>query len=145
MRIDATAPAIPSGERSAAPFTRYVAIGDSFTEGMADPDPRRPDEYAGWADRLAAHLSERARMAGGDATTFGYAKPCHPRTACVQQHRSLLTLVQAHRSGRACHQRRVGLGCLQDMRVVQIDHADAPGCGERRQQGGFAHRTWAMQ
>lgn len=32
-------------------FTRYVAIGDSTTEGLEDPDPR--GGYRGWADRLA--------------------------------------------------------------------------------------------
>ena len=36
---------------------RYVAIGDSFTEGMSDPDPVEPDAYVGWADRLSRHLS----------------------------------------------------------------------------------------
>jgi lysophospholipase L1-like esterase len=53
-------------------WTRYVAIGDSFTEGMCDDDPAlaRDGEFAGWADRLAAHLSERARIDGLD---FGYA------------------------------------------------------------------------
>ncbi|WP_152186116.1 SGNH/GDSL hydrolase family protein [Segeticoccus rhizosphaerae] len=49
---------------------RYVAIGDSFTEGMSDPHPDRPDTYVGWADRLASHLSARAVGEGGD---FGYA------------------------------------------------------------------------
>lgn len=44
---------------------RYVAIGDSFTEGMSDPDPVTPDRYVGWADRLAASLSARA---GGEFT-----------------------------------------------------------------------------
>jgi lysophospholipase L1-like esterase len=35
-------------------FTRYVALGDSTTEGMDDP---RPDgTYRGWADRLAERL-----------------------------------------------------------------------------------------
>jgi len=32
-------------------FHRYVAIGDSTTEGLEDPDPR--GGYRGWADRLA--------------------------------------------------------------------------------------------
>ncbi len=50
-------------------FTRYVAIGDSFTEGMSDPDPDHANRYVGWADRLAAHL---APMASGD-NVFGYA------------------------------------------------------------------------
>ena len=44
---------------------RYVAIGDSFTEGMSDADPSRAGAYVGWADRLARHLSE---LAEGDFT-----------------------------------------------------------------------------
>jgi lysophospholipase L1-like esterase len=37
-------------------FSRYVAIGDSTTEGMDDP---RPDgTYRGWADRLAERLAQ---------------------------------------------------------------------------------------
>ncbi|MDN5725410.1 MAG: SGNH/GDSL hydrolase family protein [Propionibacteriales bacterium] len=32
-------------------FRRYVAIGDSATEGLEDPDPQ--GGYRGWADRLA--------------------------------------------------------------------------------------------
>ncbi|WP_100497627.1 SGNH/GDSL hydrolase family protein [Geodermatophilus chilensis] len=36
---------------------RYLALGDSFTEGLADPDPQRPGEFRGWADRLAEHLA----------------------------------------------------------------------------------------
>lgn len=39
------------------PWRRYVAIGDSFTEGMSDADPRTEGRYVGWADRLAAELS----------------------------------------------------------------------------------------
>src|SRR6478735_8063127 len=34
-------------------FTRYVAIGDSFTEGVGDPDESRPNGWRGWADRVA--------------------------------------------------------------------------------------------
>ena len=49
---------------------RYVAIGDSFTEGMGDADPERTTMYVGWADRLASHL---ARMAGEGNHSFGYA------------------------------------------------------------------------
>lgn len=51
-------------------WRRYVAIGDSFTEGMNDPDPQRPGEFRGWADRLAALLAERTAAAGG---TLEYA------------------------------------------------------------------------
>ncbi len=48
------------------PFHRYVALGDSFTEGVGDPDPTRPNGLRGWADRVAEVLAE----AGPD---FGYA------------------------------------------------------------------------
>jgi len=38
----------------------YVALGDSFTEGLDDPvGPLAPGVYRGWADRLAAHLDQR--------------------------------------------------------------------------------------
>src|SRR5258705_6799164 len=36
-------------------WRRYVAIGDSSTEGMDDPDGE--GGYRGWADRLAEHLA----------------------------------------------------------------------------------------
>jgi lysophospholipase L1-like esterase len=70
---DRAARATPSPERRRAAFTRYVAIGDSFTEGMADPDPGRSNAYVGWADRLAAHLGNLSRPAGDDGPAFGYA------------------------------------------------------------------------
>ncbi|GAA3749552.1 SGNH/GDSL hydrolase family protein [Salinactinospora qingdaonensis] len=40
----------------------YVAIGDSFTEGVGDPYPDEgatPQHFRGWADRFAAHLAEQ--------------------------------------------------------------------------------------
>lgn len=51
-------------------WTRFVAIGDSFTEGMSDPDPLRENAFVGWADRLAGHLAERAYAVG---SPFEYA------------------------------------------------------------------------
>jgi lysophospholipase L1-like esterase len=40
-----------------APIGSFAALGDSFTEGLADP---RPDgSYRGWADRFAEHLADR--------------------------------------------------------------------------------------
>jgi lysophospholipase L1-like esterase len=39
------------------PFHRYVALGDSFTEGVGDPDPTRPNGVRGWADRVAEALA----------------------------------------------------------------------------------------
>jgi lysophospholipase L1-like esterase len=47
-------------------FQRYVALGDSFTEGVGDPDPARPNGCRGWADRVAEVLA--AQTPG-----FGYA------------------------------------------------------------------------
>ncbi|NYE71974.1 SGNH/GDSL hydrolase family protein [Microlunatus parietis] len=37
-------------------FERYVAIGDSATEGLEDPDGN--GGYRGWADRLAQHIAD---------------------------------------------------------------------------------------
>ncbi|EFQ82270.1 GDSL-like protein [Aeromicrobium marinum DSM 15272] len=45
-------------------FDRYVALGDSFTEGVGDPDPTRPHGVRGWADRVAEVLEHPG---------FGYA------------------------------------------------------------------------
>jgi lysophospholipase L1-like esterase len=39
-------------------WSRFVAIGDSFTEGMSDPHPSG-NGYRGWADRLAEHMARR--------------------------------------------------------------------------------------
>ncbi|WP_225973151.1 SGNH/GDSL hydrolase family protein [Nesterenkonia natronophila] len=39
------------------PWLRYVALGDSFTEGIGDPDPDRPGSHRGWADRVAQELA----------------------------------------------------------------------------------------
>lgn len=52
--------------RSEHPWSRYVAIGDSFTEGIGDPEPASPGGNRGWADRVAEALS-----AGTD--DFAYA------------------------------------------------------------------------
>ncbi|MEV4441365.1 SGNH/GDSL hydrolase family protein [Streptomyces sp. NPDC049577] len=50
--------------RMNAPYTSFVAVGDSFTEGMSD---LRPDgSYRGWADLLAVRLAART-------TGFRYA------------------------------------------------------------------------
>jgi lysophospholipase L1-like esterase len=48
------------------PFRRYVALGDSFTEGVGDPDPTRPNGVRGWADRVAEVLA-------AGSPDFGYA------------------------------------------------------------------------
>lgn len=48
------------------PWSRYVALGDSFTEGVGDPEPASAGGLRGWADRVAEEL------AAGRAN-FGYA------------------------------------------------------------------------
>ncbi|MBO0680796.1 SGNH/GDSL hydrolase family protein [Mycolicibacterium sp. S2-37] len=48
------------------PFSRYVALGDSFTEGIGDPHPGSRNGIRGWADRVAGALA----AANPD---FGYA------------------------------------------------------------------------
>ena len=40
-------------------FHRYVALGDSFTEGVGDHDESAPNGCRGWADRFAAALAAR--------------------------------------------------------------------------------------
>jgi lysophospholipase L1-like esterase len=41
----------------AHPPRSFVAIGDSFTEGLDDPDPVHAGSFRGWADRVAEHLA----------------------------------------------------------------------------------------
>ncbi|GAA5197599.1 SGNH/GDSL hydrolase family protein [Microbacterium jejuense] len=41
------------------PWRRYVALGDSFTEGVGDPEPSAPNGLRGWADRVAEVLSDQ--------------------------------------------------------------------------------------
>ncbi|MEZ2391448.1 SGNH/GDSL hydrolase family protein [bacterium RCC_150] len=45
---------------------RYVALGDSFTEGLGDADPSRPNGVRGWADLVARQLAHGNEQ-------FGYA------------------------------------------------------------------------
>ena len=40
-------------------FHRYVALGDSFTEGVGDHDSARPNGVRGWADRVAEVLATK--------------------------------------------------------------------------------------
>jgi lysophospholipase L1-like esterase len=45
-------------------WKRYVALGDSITEGLCDPIVGRGEPWLGWADRLAAILSRHAELRG---------------------------------------------------------------------------------
>jgi lysophospholipase L1-like esterase len=70
--VSATTTPDPEGPTTNLPATgsvrwaRYVAMGDSFSEGLWDPYPDAPDIQRGWADLLAATLSAR-RIAAGEA------------------------------------------------------------------------------
>ncbi|GIH71430.1 SGNH/GDSL hydrolase family protein [Sphaerimonospora thailandensis] len=39
-------------------YRSYVAVGDSFTEGLNDPDPAGTTGFRGWADRVAERLAQ---------------------------------------------------------------------------------------
>jgi len=54
---------------STSRWHRYVALGDSLTEGLSDSSRQEPGEYRGWADRLAQYLA----MTGDRRTPVGYA------------------------------------------------------------------------
>jgi len=52
--------AVDTGGMSAEhPWRRYVAIGDSFTEGIGDPLPDDSGGHRGWADRVAEVLASQ--------------------------------------------------------------------------------------
>ncbi|EAP98375.1 hypothetical protein JNB_15463 [Janibacter sp. HTCC2649] len=40
---------------------RFVALGDSFTEGVGDPNLHYPNGFRGWADRMARQLGRADR------------------------------------------------------------------------------------
>ena len=63
-RTEPRSPYVPNP--GAHPWRRYVAIGDSFTEGIGDPEPELPGGNRGWADRVAEVLSQQV-------TDFAYA------------------------------------------------------------------------
>lgn len=55
---------------SIAHWHRYVALGDSITEGFCDPIVGKGEPWFGWADRLATILDGHARLRGNE---FEYA------------------------------------------------------------------------
>ena len=65
----ATRPWAPLETRAAPRWQRFVALGDSLTEGLCDSSRMAAGEYRGWADRLAELLA----YAGGGASPFHYA------------------------------------------------------------------------
>lgn len=63
----ATRPVAPIAPARPPQWRRFVALGDSLTEGLCDTSRQRSGEYRGWADRLATMLAESA------GTDFLYA------------------------------------------------------------------------
>ncbi|MFS0793762.1 SGNH/GDSL hydrolase family protein [Microbacterium sp. 1P10AE] len=59
MTLDAHSPATPSPSDNPGPhpWRRFVALGDSFTEGIGDPLP--DGGHRGWADRVAEVLASQ--------------------------------------------------------------------------------------
>lgn len=51
-------------------FTRYVALGDSFTEGVGDVAGDLPNGVRGWADRVAAALDAAALAAAAPGVEY---------------------------------------------------------------------------
>jgi lysophospholipase L1-like esterase len=64
-------PELTSQHANPPKWESYVAIGDSFSEGLWDISPNDPDQCRGWADMLAMTLSAR-RVAAGE-TPLRYA------------------------------------------------------------------------
>ena len=62
-----------SDRTTTQPYRRFVALGDSFTEGLGDPDPDRPNGVRGWADRVAEVLGHHPAAASEAGSDFGYA------------------------------------------------------------------------
>ncbi|MDN3905183.1 SGNH/GDSL hydrolase family protein [Arthrobacter sp. YD2] len=52
MQAESATPEVPPH-----PWSRFVALGDSFTEGIGDPNPDSPGGNRGWADRVAEELA----------------------------------------------------------------------------------------
>ena len=52
-----TGPGAPRAPGEPVRPIRYVALGDSMTEGVGDPDPARPNGVRGWADLVAEQLT----------------------------------------------------------------------------------------
>lgn len=52
----------PPAPRAPVRWSRYVALGDSITEGLCDGSRMPAGEYRGWADRLAEMLAATSRQ-----------------------------------------------------------------------------------
>ena len=69
MTIERAADVATSGPIAPPRWRRYVAVGDSLTEGLCDTSRMPEGEYRGWADRLAMLLA----LTSPAAEQVGYA------------------------------------------------------------------------
>lgn len=58
--VRSTVAAEPATPRSST-WSRYVAVGDSLTEGLSDSSRQTEGQYRGWADRLAEFVAHTGR------------------------------------------------------------------------------------
>lgn len=65
-----SSPAPSSRSSPVPPWRSFVALGDSFTEGLADVDPAEAQGFRGWADLLAQRLSHRRVAAGHEPLQY---------------------------------------------------------------------------
>ena len=63
LRADVTAATEPTSRKR---WKRYVAIGDSLTEGLCDDSRQEPGQVRGWADRLSMLLLRSPEVRSGD-------------------------------------------------------------------------------
>ncbi|MDQ1173328.1 phosphatidylinositol alpha 1,6-mannosyltransferase [Microbacterium testaceum] len=68
LRRGVARPAAPAASGTRGRWTRFVALGDSLTEGLCDASRMPSGQYRGWADRLAELLAHTS-----DAGPFRYA------------------------------------------------------------------------
>jgi len=76
LPVPAAGPAAPRPRSQARPtpraperWNRFVAVGDSLTEGLSDSSRQAPGEFRGWADRLAQYLA----LSGARTAPLWYA------------------------------------------------------------------------
>lgn len=60
----------PPGPDAVPRWSRYVAVGDSFTEGLWDGVESEDGPVRGWADVLAGLLSDRRRTGGAEPLRY---------------------------------------------------------------------------
>jgi len=99
---------------------RFVAVGDSFTEGVGDVDLRLPNDCRGWADRVAEELARHQPQAQYASLAL---RGRRLRQIVVEQLEPALamapTLVSFHAGGNDL------LGARLDMRMLVRGFEDA--------------------